>query len=159
MKTRSALVAAIGCGAAAVVLVGADLAFNVDAVLEVRTEGGSWKTVSELGSGSERPYATPIASCGSHFRLTLHNGLPWGTSTDVSITAFGLGDTRILLDQTWHLGAGESKSHEFQVPSETLEGPSRPGDAPVKQSGSVEVMLDRDYARQLYASACEGEAA
>jgi hypothetical protein len=154
MKTRTALLAAIACGAAAVVLVGADVAFNVDALLEVRAADGSWKTAAELG-GSPRAYPS-VAFCGSHFRLTVTNHLLWATTTDVTITASGPGPQKLLLDEAWHLGAGESKVHEFQVPSGTFDTqPARSDGVPVKGSGSVEVLLGHDYGRQLYAQACE----
>lgn len=152
MKPRSALVAAIACGAAAVLLVGADRAFSVNAILEVRAPDGSWKTAAELGA---EQHPTSMAFCGTHFRLTLDNSLPWAATTDVTIAASGPGGERTLLDEPWRLGAGESRSHEFQVPNGTFESPGpRPDTGLVKGSGSVSVLLDHDYRKQLYASAC-----
>lgn len=156
MKTRTALVAAIACGAAAVLLVAADLAFNVDATLEVRGADGSWTTVGRL----REPYAAAPTPCGDQFRLHLHNGLPWGTTTQVTVLASGASpQAKTLLDEPWSLGAGASRDQEFQVPASAFEA-AGPGGAPVKSGyATVQVLLGHSYARTLTAQACPAEAA
>jgi hypothetical protein len=154
MKPRSALLAAIACGAVAVALVAVDLAFNVDARLEVRGADGTWR----LSATTEAVKSYPTAAiCGTHFRLTFHNGLLWSTSRHVTITVStsgSLGSTT-LLDETWSVGARSEKVHEFDVPNSTVETPN-PNDsrAPFKISGSVQVSFGTGYANQLYAPAC-----
>jgi hypothetical protein len=111
MKPRWALAASIACGTAAVLLVGLDLAFNVDAHLDIKGRDGSWATVTKSGPSS--PYARTPA-CGNDFRLVVHNGLPWSTTQVVIIQPEGQ-QTIAPMTQTWTLRAGETRSWEFHL--------------------------------------------
>lgn len=153
MKPRSALFAAILCGVAAVALVALDLAFNVDTKLEVRDANGAWRTVASTSTDPQRAYPASVA-CGSHFRLTVHNGLLWGTSLHVTITASGNSGTTTLLDETWSVGAGADVLSEFNAPNSTFESPN-PAGAPTKSPGSIQVSFGPGYTNQLYATACK----
>jgi hypothetical protein len=133
MKTRSALLAAIACGAAAILLVGVDLTLNVDATLEVLS-GGTWQEVaSTKDSGT---YARgPV--CGQDFRLTVHNGMPW--SSKVAITLVHDGGN--AAHQTWTLSAGETRSSEVYH----LNGTLAPGGGPAKGFSSLQVQVGDDF--------------
>jgi hypothetical protein len=133
MHSRTALAAAVLCAAAAVALVAADLAWNVEATLE-RMEGADWVVVARAPDAHPERIFSP--SCvGNQFRLTLHNGLPWGTTVEVSAHAAGTpieGWTPYVAD----LGPGESVTREFTVPASALTGP-----APEAKTGWVELRV------------------
>ncbi|HUR62768.1 MAG TPA: hypothetical protein VM286_10470 [Candidatus Thermoplasmatota archaeon] len=161
MKPRAALLAAILCGAAAVALVAADLAFNVEATLEVRGSDGVWRTASS--TETQRGYPSIAApACGEHFRVTIHNGMPWSTSRHVTITASGMTasgvpDTVTILEETWTLGARADRTHEFDVPGSVYDASSQPQGG--KPTAGVMVSLGADSTQQLYATACRGGSA
>ncbi|HUR64016.1 MAG TPA: hypothetical protein VM241_06000 [Candidatus Thermoplasmatota archaeon] len=140
MKTRSALAAAIACGAAAVALVGIDLALNVDVTFEVLS-GGAWVPVASTKGGDAYSYARG-PGCGQDFRLTAHNGMPWSSSLDITITRSG--------GAPWHLGwtlsAGETRSTEVFHLNATA--PAGAG----KAAESISVQVGHDFF--AYGSPC-----
>jgi hypothetical protein len=133
MKTRSALAAAIACGAAAVALVGADLALNVDVTFEVLS-GGAWVPVASTKDAGAS-YAR-VPACGQDFRLTAHNGMPWSSSLDITVIQNG--------GAPWHLGwtlsAGETRSTEVFHLNATAPNGGIP-----KPSESISVQVGRDF--------------
>ncbi|HUR64400.1 MAG TPA: hypothetical protein VM241_07960 [Candidatus Thermoplasmatota archaeon] len=143
MKTRSALAAAIACGAAAVALVGADLALNVDVTFEVLS-GGAWVPVQSTKDMEGRPYAVRGPGCGQDFRLTAHNGMPWSSSLDITLLRDGA--------NPWHLGwtlsAGETRSTEVFHLNATAPAPA--GGA--KSAESIQVQVGRDFS--AYGTPC-----
>jgi hypothetical protein len=150
MKTRSALLAAMACGAAAIVLVGLDLAFNVDATLEAKDADGNWATISTSSPGN---YARPIG-CGNDFRLSVHNGMPWATKMTVAVQPFSAASARPM-EEAWPLAAGETRTWEFH-----LNGTATPAGGsglPSKGVDSVQVTVGRGIL--LYATVCARGAA
>jgi hypothetical protein len=105
MKPRSALFAAIACGAAAVLLVGVDLAFNVDVTFEALSDG-SWLPVASTKMTG--PNFARVPACGQDYRLTIHNGMPWSSTQSITFLPNG----GPALHQTWTLSAGETRSSE-----------------------------------------------
>jgi hypothetical protein len=141
MKPNSALLASLSCGAAAVLLVGLDLAFNVDAALEVQS-GGSWETLMSTKDSGSYPVRGP--ACGKDFRLTIHNGMPWSSKVDIT---FQLSNGNPM-HQTWTLSAGETRSSEgFH-----LNGTAQPSGVPSKGFSSLSVQVGTLF--YGYASAC-----
>ena len=130
MRPRSALVAAMVCGAAAVLIVGVDTALNVDATLEVRAADGSWQAVSSTRD-SNGPYVrTP--TCGTDYRLTLHNGFPWSSTSAVVIARSSAAPDH----QTWTLSAGETRSSQVFHLNATAPSSTKPVDSLQVQVGT-----------------------
>lgn len=158
MQPRVALIAAAVAAAAAVTLVSLDLAYNVDAKLEVQGKNGAWTVIAK--TSQDDPYARPYlaqSACGLHFRFTLHNGLLWSTTRHVSISANGQTSTSVL-EADWHLVPGTERSHEFTLRNSTFEAPQQNG-VPMKIPGGIQAIFGTGSDEQLYASACqEGEA-
>lgn len=153
MQPRVALIAAAVAAAAAVALVSLDLAYNVDAKLEVQGKDGAWTVIAKTSQTD--PYARPYfaqSACGTHFRFTLHNGLLWSTTKHVSITANGQTSTSIL-EADWHLAPGAERSQPFTLPNGTFEAPQQNG-VPMKVPGSIQATFGTAGDEQLYASAC-----
>jgi len=119
MKPRSALLAAIACGALALLLVALDLAFNVEARLEAQQADGSWATVATTAYHDPRDSTIVQASgrCAQQFRLIVHNGMPWASRVRLQINGFGAGI--VLPPQTWTLAAGGEQSFSFAQPNVT----------------------------------------
>src|ERR1051326_7106744 len=152
MKTRSALWAAVACGAAAVALVGADLALNVDVRLEGRGTDGVWRTLSSTGGRPGPGPVVPATAGGNHFRLVAHNGLLWSTTLPITITASGQDGPVTLLQESWTLAPGAQRVYEFSAPNSTFASSAPPGGVPAKAIGNVQVSWG-DAVGQLYASA------
>ncbi|MEA3143062.1 MAG: hypothetical protein QOG31_386 [Thermoplasmata archaeon] len=141
MKTRSALVAAIACGAAAVALVGADLALNVDVTFEVLS-GGAWVPVASTKDAGAS-YAR-LPACGQDFRLTAHNGMPWSSSLDITFLRDGVNPWHL----SWTLSAGETRSTEVFHLNATAPAPA--GGA--KPAESIQVQVGQDFS--AYGTPC-----
>jgi hypothetical protein len=131
MKPRSALAAALACGAAAVALVGMDLAFNVDVTLEVLA-GSTWVPVSST-KGAGAPYPVGLA-CGQDFRVTAHNGMPWPSKVDITLLRNGVTPSQI----GWTLAPGETRTTEVFHLNATASGGAKPPE-------SIQVHVGRDF--------------
>lgn len=115
MQPRLALGLALACAALAISAVAVDLRYELEAHLDDR-EGGGWRTVSTSAQDS---YARPgFASCaGPEMRLRVHNDrlLPADVTVHLSYSS-GPQAPVVLVDETWHLARGETRTHEFTIP-------------------------------------------
>lgn len=153
MKPHSALAAAVACGAAAVLLVGLDLAFNVGVRLDARASDGSWSLVESSAGGASDSPARPVP-CGNQFRVTVHNGLPWSVTRTVTVQPGGPGEA--ATSQDWTLAPWQSRTWEFHL-NGTSSAPTSPTGAPPKGADSVSVQVGTTIF--LYAQVCpEGRA-
>jgi hypothetical protein len=148
MRPRTTLLASAACGLAAVALVAADLALNVEASLEAKDASGSWQTVSSTSGSGLRAKAYPAYGprCGGpEFRLVVHNGLLWPASRDVEVFYSDANGTQHpVLRQTWSLRAGETRAYGFTV--DVGRPPARPdGGKPAPASGSVTAIVGQEY--------------
>lgn len=130
VQPRAAWIAAAAAGGLAVLIVGVDLALNLEVRLETQREG-QWQVVSGDGADRFGPPAGPLDGCASEqLRLTVDNGLPWATDVHVAIVASWFNGTvqeqQTVYDDTWHLDRGEVRRHEFSVPAGSRTDGTKP---------------------------------
>lgn len=142
VQPRLALVLAVACAALAVSAVAVDLAYELEARLDSR-DGEGWRTAA---TSAQDPYAYPgFASCaGPELRLRVHNDRLVGADVRVHVTYAGAAqDTVVVVDETWHLARGETRTHEFTIPGTAFE--ARGGDGFGKPSVGVNAQVDGLY--------------
>lgn len=132
-----ALTLALVSGALAVGIVAVDLAFGLHAELRDAATG---KVVS---SDSTRSPATGCA--GPDLTLVVDNDWIWGAKVPVSISYYDYAEARTVtvLDETWHLGAGDQRSYDFTLPDAAFEQDTVDGLRKVGQY--VDVQVDGRY--------------
>lgn len=116
MQPRLALVLALACAALAISAVAVDLAYELEAHLDTR-DGEGWRTVSTSAQDSSAYPVIDRGCAGADLRLRVHNErlLPADVRVHLSYTTGAQGAV-VLLDETWHLARGESRTHEFTIP-------------------------------------------
>jgi hypothetical protein len=148
VQPRLALGLALACAALAISAVAVDLAYELEAHLDSR-DGDGWRTISTSAQDS---YAYPgFANCaGPEMRLRVHNDRLLSADVRVQLSySSGSEGNVILVDETWHLARGETRTHEFTIPDSAFT----PRTAPEKAYVSVNAQVD-----SLYLGACVEEA-
>lgn len=150
MQQRLALILSIAAGGLAIAAVAVDLAFGLEASLETR-DGDGWRTVSAT---EQEPYgrSTPFmpGCAGPGMRLEVHNDRLLPSRVDVFVGYYdATGNEVVVLSDTWSLDRGETRTHEFTIPSSAF-GPAQG----TKPTVSVNAQVDGQYL-----GACVQEAA
>lgn len=131
----------------AIALVAVDLAFELEARLDSR-DGDGWRTVSSSGDDAYGFRGAPFSPgcAGREMRLEVNNDRLLSSSVDVHLSYNDArGATVTLLQDTWRLARGETRIHEFTIPSGAFTG------APDGSKGFVHVNAQVDG---LYLGAC-----
>jgi hypothetical protein len=141
VQPRSAL--ALGLASAGLAIA---LAFELEARLDSR-EGDGWRTVSSSDEGfgfRSAPFSPGCA--GREMRLQVDNDRLLASSVDVYLWySDASGASVTLVQDTWRLARGETRVHEFTIPSEAFTG------APQGSKAFVQVNAEVDG---LYLGAC-----
>lgn len=118
MKTAVALGLAVLCGAAAVALVALDMAFSLRAELQSK-EGADFVTLARSDDrGGFRSSPGGLECASREIRLVVDNQRLWSGTVDVTVTVDNYtGSPQRLLDESWSLGRGETRSASFTVPA------------------------------------------
>lgn len=148
----TALAAAVACGALAVVAVGVDLVYSIQATVEQRQEDGTWKTVAQGDMSYPRAPFGPGCAAGD-LRVTVDNHRPMGATVRVLATHYGASGSSSLLDETWHLEAFEARTQELPaLPASAFHTGAPDGS---KTTASVEFQVEGVTA---WMSVCVSEA-
>lgn len=152
MQGRTALIAAIACGAVAVAIVALDLNFGLEAELQA-LDDGEWVSTSD---GSL--YREPGFGCvGRDLRLHVDNNRFVAAEVDVHVSYYDLqGNTVTVLDDTWELAAGESRDHAFRIPDSAFVPRETDNDTGPKPFGGYTVSVNA-YAGDIPMYACVQE--
>jgi hypothetical protein len=149
VNALAALGLAVATGTLAIAAVAVDLAYSLEARLEA-SDGGGWSTVS---SQDDSPKPFPGGCPGPHLRLTVHNGRFVDAEVHVQVTYYDYrsnGNGVEVLDETWRVESGSTRSHEFTIPASAF------ADLPNGGQGSVSVNAQVDG---LYLGTCVQEVA
>lgn len=125
MKPAVSLGIALTCVALAIAVVAVDMQFSIRAELQAKS-GEDYRKVASSYDGRGETYPGMVGCAGPEMRILVHNDQPWGSTVRVRVEASGPGPSRILLDESWNLAKGESRTSDFTVPAEvfTSQGPS-----------------------------------
>ena len=123
MKPAISLGIALTCVALAIAVVAVDMQFAVRAELQAKS-GDAYQPVASSHDGRSEPYPWRLGCAGPQMRLLVHNDQPWGSMVRVRVEASGAGTSQVLLDESWSLAKGESRSADFTVPAEVFTSQS-----------------------------------
>lgn len=125
VKPAVSLGVAVACVALAIAIVAVDMQFAVRVDLQSKS-GETYRTVASGQDMGSTAYPRLVGCAGPAMRLVVHNDQPWGSTVRVRVEASGPGPARVLVDESWTLAKGESRSAEFTVPAEvfTAQGPA-----------------------------------
>ncbi len=140
MKPSASLGIALACVALAIAVVAVDMQFAVRAELQAKS-GDAYTTVASSQDGRSESYPKMAGCPGPELRLQVHNDQPWGSTVRVRVEASGPGPTRVLLDESWDLARGESRSMDVRVPDEVFTRQDG-SPTPVNESAWVTAQVD-----------------
>lgn len=114
----------------------------MEARLETR-DGAGWRTVSATEETfAYRDYGPVPAGCaGPDLRLAVHNGRLIPSKVTVLVTYYERNTPVTVLQDTWTLERGETRVHEFTIPSSAFSDSSNGG----KPIVSVNAQVDDRY--------------
>ncbi|MHB1261383.1 MAG: hypothetical protein ACYC2H_06675 [Thermoplasmatota archaeon] len=141
MQPRLALVLAVATGGLAITAVALDLAYGLEASLDAK-DGDGWRTASsteEQSYGRSTPFSPGCS--GPEMRLAVHNDRLVSSRVDVFVAYYDAsGNEVVVLRDTWGLDRGETRTHEFTVPSSAFAQVQG-----VKPTISVNAQVDGHY--------------